>query len=225
MTIIPLTRDSNIESTVTNEILHVENWCNSHGMKLNVSKTRQMLCKKQTTLNYFNITDPMQTQLKILGVIYDEHLNWNTQIGAMTKKANQRCFLLRKLKHILSKKDLTCVYNAFILSTLEYCSALLVGILQKNAESLEKVRRKWHRNVCGKNCSCDAFTPLYIRRLHHALTLLKSMKQPDHLLHDLLPPSLSHSSNFLLPLIRTKRRHDSFVPFCTSLSNRIGDTI
>ena len=227
MTLIPLTRDSNIDVIVKNEVSHVGSWCNSHGMRLNVSKTKQLLCKKQISPNDYCLNYPMcrPTHLKILGIIYDEHLNWNTQIEAMTKKANQKCFLLRKLKQVLSKKELTCVYNAFILSSLEYCSALLVGISKKNSEKLEKVRRKCHRIVCGRHCRCDAFTPLYIRRLHHALTLLKSMKQPDHLLHDLLPPSLSHSSKFLLPSIRTKRRHDSFLPFCISLSNRIGDSI
>lgn len=225
MTLIPLTRISNIDIIVKNEVDHVGSWCDSHGMKLNVSKTKQMLCRKHLSPNEFNFTVPMCSQLKILGIIYDEHLNWNTQIETMSRKANQKCFLLRNLKQILSKKDLTQVYNAFVLSSLEYCSAFFVGISQKNSEKLERVRRKCHRIVCGRNCSCDAFTPLHIRRLHHALIILKRMKHPDHLLHDLLPPTLSHSSKFLLPSIRTKRRHDSFLPFSISLSNRIGDSL
>ena len=224
MTLIPLSQDSNIDMIVKNEVAYVESWCNLHGMKLNASKTKRMLFRKQ--LNFYDpfLNDSLCTQLKILGIIYDENLNWNAQIDTMTRKANQKCFLLRSLKQILTKTDLTYVYNAFILSNLEYCSALFVGITRKNSEKLERVRRKCHRIICGKNCMCDAFTPLYIRRYHHALTLLKRMKHPDHLLHDLLPPSLKHSTKFLLPSIRSKRRHDSFLPFCISLYNRIGES-
>ena len=220
MTLIPISNDSNIDDIVRNEVSHVENWCLSHGMKLNVSKTKQMLCKRQTTVN-LQFTTSLCSELKILGVMYNENLTWKSQVDVMVKRGYQKCFLLRNLKHKLSKKELINVYNAFILSNLEYCNGLLVGLAQNESEKLEKVRRKCHRIICGTNCNCDSFTPLFIRRMHHALKILKAMKKPGHILHDLLPPTLTHSSKFLLPLIRTQRRHASFIPYTISLFNRI----
>ena len=220
MVIIPIYRSSNVDETVQNEISYVENWCLSHGMKLNVSKTKSMLCKKHSIST--TLTTPLCSQLKILGIIYDDNLTWNAQVDYITKNAYRRCFLLRNLKRILSKEELLNIYHAFILTTLEYCSALFVGLNKKEAEKLERVRRKCHRIICGPGCNCGSFTPLFVRRYHHALLLFKSMKHPQHILHDLFPPTLSHSSHFLLPRIKTLRRHSSFVPYCISLSNRIG---
>ena len=220
MTLVPISRDSNVDEIVRKEISNVERWCLLHGMKLNVSKTKHMLCKKQTTLN-LHFTTSLCSQLKILGVIYEENLTWSLQVEAMVKRASQKCFLLRNLKQVLSKKDLLNIYNAFILSSLEYCSGLLVGLTTRDTEKLEKVRRKCHRIICGSNCTCDSFSPLFVRRYHHALNIIKSMQQPHHILHSLLPPTLTHSLKFLVPKIRTLRRHASFVPYCISLFNRI----
>lgn len=73
---------------IKNEMSHAGIWCNSHGMKLNISKTKQTLCKRQHNPNDFNYTDPKCTRLKILGIIYDENLNWSTHIESTIRKAN-----------------------------------------------------------------------------------------------------------------------------------------
>lgn len=220
MTLIPIHTGSNIDDIIMRENNYVQNWCHDHGMKINVSKTKQMLCKKHSPVN-LHVTSNLCKTLKILGVIYDENLSWNAQIQCMTKKANQKCFLLRNLKSLLTKDELVQIYHAFILSNLEFCSGLLVGVTKQESEQLEKVRRRCHRIICGPNCNCDSFTPLFIRRYHHALKIFKSMFKSDHILHDLKPPTLRHSSKLVVPHIRTSRRHSSFIPYCTSLFNRI----
>ena len=108
----------------------------------------------------------MCTQLKILGVIYDCDLTWAAHIDAVVRKARQKIFLLSKLRNDISKKDLIKIYSAFILTSLEYCSALFVGLNNQLSERLEKIRRKCHRIVCGSECSCGCFTPLFNSSVH-----------------------------------------------------------
>ena len=164
----------------------------------------------------------LSSDLKILGLNFNEKLKWDNQVHAACRKASQRIFILKKLKGLLTKQDLIKVYKVLILSILEYNAPVMVGMSAKNKECLEKVRKRCHRIICGSDCCCDDFTPIHIRRQHQALKLLDSIStNPHNLLHYLTPHRLPRSHQYALDHYRTNRRLQSFIPFCISLANRL----
>ena len=77
----------------------------------------------------------LQQNLTLLGVTFDSKLNWNTHVKNTAKKAARRIYPLKQMKcfNNITKYKLIQVYNSFILSVLEYNSALFVGINEKNS--------------------------------------------------------------------------------------------
>ena len=74
----------------------------------------------------FNHNFPHEKVLKILGVTYQENLSWTTHIDNICKKANQRIYILRKMKNMVTKEQLVEIYNGIILSILEYNGPLFI---------------------------------------------------------------------------------------------------
>ena len=56
---------------------------------------------------------------KLLGITFNEKLNWNDQIygsGGLINSLNQRIFLIRRLKMVISKEALIKVADSFFMS-------------------------------------------------------------------------------------------------------------
>ena len=58
--------------------------------------------------------------VKLLGLYIQEDLSWQEQIKTVVKKVGSYGYAMKKLKNILSRKDLLSVYYAFIHSTIKY---------------------------------------------------------------------------------------------------------
>lgn len=74
--------------------------------------------------------------------------------------------------------------------------------------------------LCGRNCECDAFIPLSVRRDQCALKTFLRMQQNDHILHHFFPQFLPRTNHISLPIMNTHRRATSFTPYCSFLYNR-----
>ena len=218
---LPICNSDNVDLLVETEMYNIDLWCSSHGLTLNREKTQCMLVRNRQV---FSPSNPFfKDQLRILGVLFNSNLTWDSFVDNLCKRASRRLFILKRLKYNLSKPELMLIYNAVILSTLEYNAPLLIGINKKNSERLEKVRRRCHRIICGIECDCDRFTPLAIRREHLALKAFKGIiDYSDNQLHHLAPSHLTQprlSRKLLVPYCRTETRRASFFPFCTALYN------
>lgn len=220
VSVTPVNDLSDVEVIIKNEIACVDKWCQSHGLQLNKDKTKVMVCANSFAGRAFQPQEyQFQSQVKILGLTFCNSLNWDTHVAGVCRKASQRIFLLKRLRDFLDKSDLINVYNAVILSILEYNAPVMVGISAKNNDLLEKVRRRCHRIICGYECMCAEFTPIDIRRTHQALKLFHSLCDTNNLLHHLIPPRLPRTKQFTVEHTRTTRRQNSFIPYCVRLSN------
>lgn len=221
--VLPVTSSSDIELQISDEIDNVDQWCHQHGLVLNRDKTKCMLIKRTPTFTSLLNVD-FCDHIKMLGVTFSADLTWDAFVNNLCKRANQRTYILKRMKKHLSKSDLILLYKSTILSTLEYNCPLLIGLNRKNTEKLEKVQRRCHRIICGTECHCDLFTPLSDRRQQQALKTFLAMRYPEHLLYHLIPQSLSRSCRshvFILPFSRTSLRLCSFVPMCLALVNSL----
>ena len=61
------------------------------------------------------------TNLKFLGIIIDDKLDWKSQINYVSTKLSRAIGILNKVKFKLNFKSLVLVYNSFCYSLLKYC--------------------------------------------------------------------------------------------------------
>ena len=142
----------------------------------------------------------------------------------INRYASSRLFALRILKPILDHSKWRSVYYGLILSVIEYCSPLLVGMSTQNSEVLQNIQRRAHRIVCGSSsmCECNQFPDLQTRRKEAAIKLLVQISgNPAHPLHSLCPPRSYRTGRFIQPQTRSTRRRNSYFPKTTIIMNGI----
>jgi len=157
-------------------------------------------------------------EIKILGVYFNTKGNWTTHTTNIIRSSSRKLYALRILKPFLSNNDLKNVYFMLVRSLLEYCAPVFVGLSSTDALRLERVQRRFHRLLCGPNCTDSCLPSLSCRRLALCMKFLQSCMCPDHILNPCLPP-LSRTGRFILPYRATTRRANSFFPFITELYN------
>ena len=151
---------------------------------------------------------------------------WNSSFVIVTlllmESASRCIYVLKQLKRIdsVTKKGLLQVYQLFILSVLEYNSALFTGLTVDNENTLENLRKRCHHIICDQNCDCPDFHTLTDRRSLQILKVFNQMQNPHHILHHLLPHRLPRTQHFFIEYMRSEMRARSFIiPFCCTWSN------
>jgi hypothetical protein len=210
-------------SLVCNEILHFENWCNMHGMLINPSKTKVLSvnfsCHPLVAVpNLDNVS-----VLKILGLLFNNKLNWSDHFDFVIKKVSSRLYVLRVLKSIMSHDQLVLTFQALIQPLYEYASPVFLNASNNLNLKLLSLCKRAFRIVHGynvKTCQLCNFFDISERRISLAMKLfVKALYTTNHVLHELLPPFSRRSNRLILPFARTKRQTDSFVIACSILFN------
>lgn len=116
----------------------LQNWLKANSLTLNVNKTKYLTFSKnkrgqpmnEHTLqlhecqnNFPQCSCPHITQtksIKYLGIEIDEKLQWDSHIDRTSKKLTKLIYFFKKLRNILSTRDLKRVYYALCHSKLEY---------------------------------------------------------------------------------------------------------
>lgn len=112
---------NNLNLTLTN----IASWCDTWGMKINVSKTSSVTITRKKTPIYFTYllsgsAVTRNTEVKYLGVTFTEKLTWETHIDNICAKAYQQLgFIRRKLSAAPSHVKLNA-YKTLIRPILEY---------------------------------------------------------------------------------------------------------
>ena len=108
---------------------------------LNLNNTGEHDISKIIPINL--IPNPTSDSARLLGILFDEKLSFKQHFNHLHTKINKAIFSLRQMKHLLDKKHLTLLYNAYLKSALEYGCPLFccankttlrpISILQKKA--------------------------------------------------------------------------------------------
>ena len=124
-------------NSIQSELDHVAEWSENNNLKLNASKTVEMIIHKPR-FNVALVPAPLpgvsrQSQLKILGVIITDTLSFEEHINNVTTRVAQAGYALRTLKaHGLVGRALWDVACATTISRLTYASPAWYGFLNKN---------------------------------------------------------------------------------------------
>jgi len=132
---------------------------NDWGFKLSADKTVAILFtkKRNTRMDEIKLylngkAIKVQTTVKFLGVIFDQHMSWRPHIDYVVDRCNKRLNLMRVMAGTqwgASRKTLLIVYKALIRSVMDYaCVAYDTASLSVKSK-LDSVQYKALRICCG----------------------------------------------------------------------------
>jgi len=191
------------------------NWFLFNGLQLNPKKSEVLLVGSREKRKILSLslcpgltiagtTIDLSTTTKILGVIFDAALSFDSHISQICKSANYHLRALAHIRRFLSVSTANLIACSIISSRLDYCNSVLNGTSSHNLHRLQAVQNRAARIVLGVGNRVSA-EPL-LRQLHWlpiskrivyktALITFKtlSVHQPVYLSSLLIPHTPSRS--------------------------------
>lgn len=153
---------------------------------------------------------------KYLGIMIDCKLNFSDNVALICKKANQRLFLLRKLKEFcVSKAVLQRVYTGLIESVLGYNITVWFGrVTSANKVKLDRIIREAGEIIGLKQKSVAHLYQIAVQR--KALIITRDTTHPLNHVFELLPSRRHYRTPKAMKAIYKQ----TFVPNAISLLNK-----
>ena len=153
------------------ELQKVANWFRSNKMAVNISKTKFIIFRTkgkkidisetpilfnnndlngpQDPNNIFKLervfldhVNPDHQTYKLLGVHFDEYLNFDKQTSYICSKLARSIYCIKRASNKLSKKSLLSLYYALIHPHLLYCINILSCTSKSNQQRIQKMQKK-----------------------------------------------------------------------------------
>jgi hypothetical protein len=83
----------------------------------------------------------------VLGVQFDEHLNWGKHIESIASKISSGIGAIKKAKEFVDRNTLVLIYNALIQPHLDYCCEVWDVIGKTLSDRLQKLQNKAARII------------------------------------------------------------------------------
>ena len=126
----------------------VARWSESHGLKLNPTKTQAMLFATQNThtkINTHNLTHLTLNgtdikyfdTVKNLGVTFDKYLSWDKQISSVSQKVYGTLNNLNKFRAMTPESIRLRLIKTLVLPHLDYCSFAYCNISKEQEKRLQ----------------------------------------------------------------------------------------
>ena len=114
--------------TITAELKHISAWASENNLKLNETKTRQIVfkrknCKNESVIPVAGVE--LVNELKILGCTLQSNLRMEAQVQKIVTKCSQTMYALNKLKvYGLKGRPMHTICKSTLLSQITYASLL-----------------------------------------------------------------------------------------------------
>ena len=176
---------------------------------------------------------------KILGVFVERSLNWNSQVDQICAKLNSKLYLLKRIVYYLTFEMKKMYYNAYLLSTLDYCCTIWGKNAQSTVKKMTTFQKRAARIILNKPMktpSKDLFTELKWMffsdrcKYHTAVMVFKFLNKgaPKYLSESLKfsnNPSYqlrsSSRNDLIISNYKTKYYKDSFTYYSARIWNDI----
>ncbi len=111
----------------------IKSWMAQNFLQLNEAKTEclifgSIIPSSHMLTGLVSTASNLHRQVRNLGVVFDSELKFNKQVNSVVKAGFFQLRNIAKIKHFLSFDDLKHVIHALILSRLDYCNSLYLGI-------------------------------------------------------------------------------------------------
>lgn len=145
------------------ELLEILKWTEINCLEINGSKTKavlftpvQNIVNRNLSLHLGSENIEVVQEVKTLGVIFHQHLNWNTQVDHVAKRLSKACGVLCKFRQVLPSKVKLLLYNSMFAPHINYCNLVWGNTSQGNINKLVLLQKKAIRHIA--NASYDAHT-------------------------------------------------------------------
>ena len=226
---------SAVADSLNRDLLRIQEWCCTWGMKLNPTKTHSIIISRSRTpnpphlpLNLCGSNLEVVDSLKLLGITIDDKLTFEKHIRLLASSIAQKTGLLRKCYRTLGNDvSVKKSFFAFILPCFEYCAPVWSSAASSHLKLLDRALR----NI--RFFLPDISLDLERRRNVAGLSLLyKIYHNFDHPLHSSLPAPFSYvrptrfairmnDNAFCAINARTSQYARSFIPAFTKLWNSL----
>ena len=105
---------------LNSELAKIAEWYDSNKLTLNVNKTQMLMLSRNKNLNpqgdviLGNEAIQKVTKAKFLGVIVDQHLNWNDHILMVSRKISKSFGIISHIRNNLDTKSKKLIYYSLI---------------------------------------------------------------------------------------------------------------
>ena len=213
--------------SVNLELVKWAQWFRSNKMAVNTDKTKYLIFHtkgKQIDLNgkklIFDNNDPLKPfnpslvhelerihdnhdnpssrSYKLLGILFDEHLNFNHHINHLKSKLSKALYCINRIKNFVPQKTLKTIYFSLFHSHLLYCPQIVNCSSKSNIEKIFTVQKKAIRSIT--NSKYHAHTePIFssLKILPYHKIIYKAQLTFFHSFHNNYAPS-SFSSTWKL---------------------------
>ena len=137
---------ADIEAKLNNELAQIAQWLKVNKLALNIDKTACMLFGNRQ--GYSKVKLHLQgkqiaqvSNIKFLGVILDEKLNWKAHVSYISGKISRAIGVIIKARN-LGKESLLSLYHTLIYPYLTYCHQVWGSTYQYNIDTLEKLQKR-----------------------------------------------------------------------------------
>ena len=169
-------------SSFNKEIEKISNWFKSNKLSLNLTKTNYVIFRTRnrrvpTTTQEIQIDGLIISRLqnvKFLGIMINEFLNWNIHITDICKRLAKNIGLLFKLKYLLPKNVLFMIYNSLVLPYLNYCNNIWGNTYKSHLSKMYILQKKAVRIITKSHVqspSAPLFKELQILSIYDLITL------------------------------------------------------
>lgn len=157
-----------VTMSMNNELKMLYDWLCQNKLKLNNSKTKCMVIGSKANCRKFNnsgfslningeIIDYV-SEIKYLGIILDQQLNFSNHVSYMCKKIAKKIGFFSRISVGLSHWTRMLVYNTIILPHFSYGCSLLISCTKEEVQRLQIQQNKAMRILL----SCDIYTPITV---------------------------------------------------------------
>ena len=141
-----------LQFVVNQGLSRLTEWFNANYLLINNAKTQALLIGPfkydfDLTLNGSGVTK--LPSIRILDVELDSMLNIREHISSQLKKAYAKTGALRRIRRFVPMGVMLTLYKSFLLPHLEYCSPLLSGLENVQANKIEDANHYILRTLTG----------------------------------------------------------------------------
>ena len=130
-------------------------------MSINVAKTKTMIVSSKQNANRIQHGLPCiklnnelidySSEERLLGIIIDKTLTWDTQVDVVLKKCNSLLYLLARIKAFISIPMRKLFFNTYILPHLDYCCIIWGNCNHSQEDKLIRFQKRAARLILDKD--------------------------------------------------------------------------
>jgi len=186
----------------------VRQWYLQNGLQINPGKSEALLVGTTNQLRVVTssvvvagVDLPVADEIKVLGVVLVRRLSFRKHVSAVARSCNYHAQAIRHIRHLLTTELAQTLACSLILSSIDYCNAVLHGASSYSVKKLQRVQNNAARIVL------EAPRRSHVSPLLRTLHWLRVQQRSDYKVAPLTFKVRSTSTSSYLRLLIQDREH------------------